>query len=164
MFCVPELISYDRQERTNRNGTVLNYALAQMKYTFYADDGSSVSAVVMGEGMDSGDKATNKAMAIAMKYALLQTLCIPTEDMVDPDGESYTDLISTREAELAKQQSEAITFEIASKLKDLTKGMDKDAKLAFAAEHIVPLCGMANYNACPDQSKLEALLKHLNSL
>ena len=38
--------------------------------------------------MDSGDKAANKAMAIGHKYALLQVLCIPTEDMVDPDSES----------------------------------------------------------------------------
>ena len=34
----------------------------------------------MGEAMDTGDKATNKAMSAAMKYALLQTFCIPTEE------------------------------------------------------------------------------------
>lgn len=39
--------------------------------------------------MDSGDKASNKAMAIAYKYALFQVFCIPTEEMTDPDGESY---------------------------------------------------------------------------
>ena len=38
--------------------------------------------------MDSGDKATNKAMAIAMKYALFQVFCIPTEEMKDPNGET----------------------------------------------------------------------------
>ena len=39
--------------------------------------------------MDSGDKATNKAMAIAFKYACFQVFCIPTEEMTDPDGESH---------------------------------------------------------------------------
>ena len=39
----------------------------------------------MGEGMDAGDKASNKAMAVALKYALFQTFCIPTEEMADDD-------------------------------------------------------------------------------
>ncbi len=38
--------------------------------------------------MDSGDKASNKALSIAMKYALLQVFCIPTEDAKDPDADS----------------------------------------------------------------------------
>ena len=40
--------------------------------------------------MDSGDKATNKAMSIAFKYACFQVFCIPTEEMVDPDAEGHT--------------------------------------------------------------------------
>ena len=60
----------------------------EIKYTFYAEDGTFVTAVVIGEGMDSGDKATNKAMSIAFKYALFQIFCIPTEEMADPDSES----------------------------------------------------------------------------
>jgi len=39
--------------------------------------------------MDSGDKASNKAFAIAHKYALLQAYMIPTADMVDPDAETH---------------------------------------------------------------------------
>ena len=39
-------------------------------------------------GMDSGDKATTKAMAIAFKYACFQVFCIPTEEMKDPDAET----------------------------------------------------------------------------
>lgn len=39
--------------------------------------------------MDSGDKATNKAMAIAFKYACFQIFCIPTEEMKDPDAECH---------------------------------------------------------------------------
>ena len=55
--------------------------LSKIKYIFYAEDGTSVEAITIGEGMDSGDKATNKSMAIAMKYALFQVFCIPTEEM-----------------------------------------------------------------------------------
>ena len=40
--------------------------------------------------MDSGDKATNKAMSIAFKYACFQLFCIPTEEThPDSDKESH---------------------------------------------------------------------------
>lgn len=59
-----------------------------MKYDICAEDGSRVSSIIYGEGMDMGDKATNKAMAIAYKYLCFQVFCIPTEEMTDPDAES----------------------------------------------------------------------------
>lgn len=89
VFTMPEVLGKDRSERTNSKGTVLAFTCLRMKYTFYAPDGSSVSCVVEGEGMDSGDKSSNKAMAIAHKYALLQTFCIPTEEQKDPDAEVH---------------------------------------------------------------------------
>lgn len=88
IFMVPEVLDAQREERQTAKGTNLIYSVLTVRYTFYAEDGSSVSAVVVGEGMDSGDKATNKAMAVAMKYALFQTFCIPTEEMKDPDAET----------------------------------------------------------------------------
>ena len=89
VFIVPEVLEQIREERqTSRGGTLL-YSICKMKYTFYADDGSNISAVVVGEGMDSGDKATNKAMSIAFKYACFQVFCIPTEEMIDPDAEVH---------------------------------------------------------------------------
>ena len=89
IFTMPKVLNSEREERTNKNGTTLFYSRVTMEYTFYTTDGSSVSCSVIGEGMDSGDKATNKAMAIAHKYALLQTFCIPTEDMPDPDAQCH---------------------------------------------------------------------------
>ena len=89
LFVVPEVLEQIREERTNKNGTTLIYSVCKIKYTFYAEDGSSVSATVIGEGMDSGDKATNKAMSIAFKYACFQVFCIPTEEMVDPDADVH---------------------------------------------------------------------------
>lgn len=88
VFVVPETLEQIREERTSSKGTQLIYSICKIKYTFYAEDGSSVSAITIGEGMDSGDKATNKAMAIAFKYACFQVFCIPTEEMIDPDSES----------------------------------------------------------------------------
>lgn len=89
IFVVPEVLEQTREERQSSKGGNLIYSICKIKYTFYAEDGTSVSAVVIGEGMDSGDKATNKAMSIAFKYACFQVFCIPTEEMKDPDAECH---------------------------------------------------------------------------
>lgn len=89
LFVCPEILEHRREERTNTNGTVLKYSILTIKYTMYAPDGSNVSCVVVGEGMDSGDKASNKAMSVALKYACFQLFMIPTEEMVDPDAETH---------------------------------------------------------------------------
>lgn len=88
VFIVPEVLEQQRQERTTKNGAALIYSICRIKYTFFAEDGSHIEAITAGEGMDSGDKATNKAMAIAFKYACFQVFCIPTEEMKDPNEET----------------------------------------------------------------------------
>lgn len=89
VFVVPEVLEQTREERTTAKGALLIYSICKIKFTFYAEDGTSISAIVIGEGMDSGDKATNKAMSIAFKYACFQVFCIPTEEMADPDAECH---------------------------------------------------------------------------
>jgi len=71
-----------------KNQTQQGHARVTVEYTFYASDGSSVSATVAAESMDSGDKATAKAMSVAFRTALLQALCLPTDES-DPDADSY---------------------------------------------------------------------------
>ena len=88
VFIVPQVLEQTREERQTSKGGNLIYSICKIKYIFYAEDGSSIEAIVVGEGMDSGDKATNKAMAIAMKYAMFQVFCIPTEEMKDPDSDT----------------------------------------------------------------------------
>lgn len=88
LFMVPEVVSQKREERQTANGKNTIYSVLSVKYTFYAEDGSSIYTIVPGEGMDSGDKASNKAMSSAFKYACFQVFCIPTEEMQDPDAET----------------------------------------------------------------------------
>lgn len=102
LFIVPEILEQSREERQSTKGGTLIYSICKVKYTFYAEDGTNISSVVIGEGMDSGDKATNKAMSIAFKYARFQVFCIPTEEMADPDKESHEVIpskITAKEAE-----------------------------------------------------------------
>jgi hypothetical protein len=91
VFSVPEVIDERSEERKTNKGSALIYRVLRVRYTFFAEDGTSVAAVVVGEGMDSGDKASNKAMSVAHKYALLQVLCIPTEEAKDPEADATVD-------------------------------------------------------------------------
>ena len=105
IFVVPQVLESVREERTTTKGANLIYSVLKVKYTFYAEDGSYVEAVVQGEGMDSGDKASNKAMSVAFKYAMFQVFCIPTDEMKDPDAETPDESIPVdkRKTASAKQ-------------------------------------------------------------
>ena len=92
LFLTSEILDQQREERETKNGGRLVYTILTIRYTIWAADGSSVTTVTVGEGMDSGDKGSNKAMSIAYKYAMFQLLCIPTE-VVDPDAEVHPDVL-----------------------------------------------------------------------
>jgi len=87
VFSVPEVLEERMNSFTTKKGTVMNHVIARIKYTFYAEDGSNFSSIVIGEAMDMGDKASNKAMAVAHKYAITQALKIPFQSD-DPDASS----------------------------------------------------------------------------
>ena len=96
LFICPEILDHRREERESVNTygnqqkkTILKYSILTIKYRMFAPDGSHVECTVVGEGMDSGDKASNKAMSVALKYAMFQLLMIPTEEMIDPDAETH---------------------------------------------------------------------------
>lgn len=89
VFSTTEVVEERSEERITAHGGTLIYRILKVRFHFYAADGSTVESTMIGEGMDSGDKASNKAMAVAHKYALLQLLAIPTEDAKDPDAESH---------------------------------------------------------------------------
>ncbi|HEY5201630.1 MAG TPA: ERF family protein [Acidothermaceae bacterium] len=72
--------------RKTRKGDDMNVVHLRVRYTFYGPDGSSIEATTWGEGADMADKATNKAMTAALKYALVQVFCIATADMEDADS------------------------------------------------------------------------------
>lgn len=71
-----------------KNHTSMGHCRVTVTYKFWAPDGTFLPATVVGEAMDSGDKAHAKAMSVAFRTALLQTLCLPTDE-TDPDAESY---------------------------------------------------------------------------
>jgi hypothetical protein len=88
VFPTAEVMERHVIERESRGGGALFYTTLRIKYTLWAEDGSSVTTEAVGEAMDSGDKSSNKAMSAAYKYALFQLFCIPTE-AVDSETETH---------------------------------------------------------------------------
>jgi len=59
-----------RLRETAKGGTMM-HIVQRIEFRFYHQDGSWVSCETTGEAMDSGDKASNKCMSAALKYALI---------------------------------------------------------------------------------------------
>jgi hypothetical protein len=76
------------QVLTGKEKRSTNRSTVKVRFTFYGPSGDHVDCVTPGEGFDFGDKATAKAMSVACRTALLQTLCLPTDEP-DPDNETY---------------------------------------------------------------------------
>lgn len=86
LFIVPDILERDVETIVTKTNTKMFHVVCRIRFTLFAEDGSRVSSVIIGEAMDTADKATNKAMAIAYKYLCFQIFCIPTEEMLDPDA------------------------------------------------------------------------------
>lgn len=90
LLMLPRVLSREAVERTTQKGGVLFYVTVEAEFDLvHAEDGSKHTIKTYGEAMDSGDKATNKAMSAAYKYAAMQAFCIPTEGDNDADGTTH---------------------------------------------------------------------------
>lgn len=90
LVIVPRIVRREVVERSSRGGGALFYVTVHAEFDFIsADDGSIHTAATFGEAMDSGDKATNKAMSAAYKYAAFMTFAIPTEGDNDADATTH---------------------------------------------------------------------------
>lgn len=97
----------ERAERIVKSqaGNDLNYVVLKVDYYFIAaSDASLWKVTTYGEGMDSADKATNKALSAAYKYAIIQAFAIPVEGQPDADAETAT----ADAPELTDEQVEAL--------------------------------------------------------
>lgn len=90
-LCIlPRVMSRECVERQTAKGSTLFYVTVLMEFDFVcAEDASHHTVVMSGEAMDSADKATNKAMSAAYKYAAMQTFAIPTEGDNDADSTTH---------------------------------------------------------------------------
>lgn len=90
LMMLPRASERTTVERQTKNGGALNYTTVRVEFDLVsAVDGSRHTICTYGEAMDSADKATNKAMSAAFKYAAIQAFCIPTEGDNDADQTTH---------------------------------------------------------------------------
>lgn len=95
-LCIlPRMLSRESCERQTKSGSALFYVTVEAEFDFVSsEDGSKHTVRTYGEAMDSADKATNKAMSAAYKYAIIQAFAIPTEG--DNDADQVTHEVSVK--------------------------------------------------------------------
>ena len=125
-LCIlPVVLERGCEERTTAKGGVLFYVTVKVRFDLVsAEDGSKHEIVTFGEAMDSGDKATNKAMSAAYKYAAMQAFCIPTEG--DNDADFNTHEVAPKEVGISA--SEFADLRIAMREADDLEALERVGK------------------------------------
>ena len=90
LVIIPRMVAREMREGQTNAGKPLYTVVVEAEFDFVsAEDGSKHTARTFGEAMDTADKATNKAMSVAYKYAAFLTFCIPLEGMAE-DADAVT--------------------------------------------------------------------------
>ena len=127
-LCIlPRVLSRECVERVSQKGGALFYVTVDAEFDFVsAEDGSKHTVKTFGEAMDSGDKATNKAMSAAYKYACFQAFSIPTESDNDADAHTHTPApkISATKTDLVPPSRMAIVADVAAAIDERMSAND----------------------------------------
>lgn len=83
------VLEHTLASRARNNGGAMNYCTVRVEYVFVGPRGDELAGEAVGESFDSGDKSTPKAMSVAFRTFLLQSLTLPTDEP-DPDLDTYT--------------------------------------------------------------------------
>lgn len=92
----PTVLEREAIERTTAKGTLNMHVILTVRLRFIAADNpeSQHETIVFGEGMDTGDKASNKALSTAMKYGVITEFTIPTVGEEDADASTPQESMS----------------------------------------------------------------------
>lgn len=83
---IPRVYELRSRDFTNKSGGLMHEVHVLVEFTIVGPDGDTMTGSAPGESADSGDKATPKAMSVAFRTFLLQSLCLPTDE-TDPDAQ-----------------------------------------------------------------------------
>lgn len=127
-LCIlPRVLSRHCDERQTAKGGTIFYVTVEAEFDFVcAEDGSKHTVKTFGEAMDSADKATNKAMSAAYKYAAFQAFAIPTEG--DNDADAHTHQLQQRPAQAPSAPAKPLNVEAAQKAIRSAKAQEQAAK------------------------------------
>lgn len=80
VIITPTVEASDHYMYTTKSGASMKNVTLTVRYEFHNEHGSGTHTTVVAEASDVSDKATAKAMSIALRTALVQVLALPTED------------------------------------------------------------------------------------
>lgn len=134
-LCIlPRMLSRQCEERQTAKGGTLFYVTVEAEFDFVcAEDGSKHTVKTFGEAMDSGDKATNKAMSAAYKYAAFQAFAIPTEG--DNDADAHTHEVAASRQQTPDVAAILRSISNASSLDILKSNYEKAMQMLDEAHH-----------------------------
>lgn len=134
-LCIlPRMLTRHVDERTSAKGGALFYVTVEAEFDFVcAEDGSKHTIRTFGEAMDRGDKATNKAMSAAYKYAAFQAFAIPTEGDNDADATTHEVAAKPMRHSPTKGEMEGLTPEVQEYIRDLASDVTDAFRGAEAA-------------------------------
>jgi hypothetical protein len=137
-LCIlPRVLSREVVERESQKGGALFYVTVEAEFDFVsAEDGSKHTVKTYGEAMDRGDKATNKAMSAAYKYAAFQAFAIPTEGDNDADAATHEIKSSSPAALVAQSVSAGMDSARKDELENMALYMVEAHKAADDAKAI----------------------------
>jgi hypothetical protein len=122
----PSVLSHEVSVVPSPSGKAQRCVALTVRYTFTGPEGDTLESVVFSEQMDGGDKAGAKAMSVALRTCLLQTLMLPTDD-VDPDHDVHevaafdARLEATWPDQLSEVQAKAVVLRAAGDDKTLAR-------------------------------------------
>jgi hypothetical protein len=166
-LCIlPRVLSRECVERVSQKGGALFYVTVDAEFDFVsAEDGTKHTVKTFGEAMDSGDKATNKAMSAAYKYACFQAFSIPTESDNDADAHTHTPApkVSATKTDLVPSNRMNIVADVAAAINERMSANDligafKEYSGITDVEEKMALWGML------DSKTRSAIKKHAETL
>ena len=142
VIVVPVEVLPERRDIQTARGTMMHETIATVTWRVYGRDGDSFDMQSVGEAMDAGDKSATKALSVAYRTVLLQSLTIPTDE---PDPDLGPEISAKDAAELVRKA---------------VGGDVKKARAAIEAAHVsfgdvaglVQLAARINTSAVSDDS------------
>jgi len=159
LLILPRCTARDVVERHTAKGNLSLDVTVTVEYDFIAIKDGSIKTVgpMYGQAMDTGDKATSKAMSIAYKYAVFEAFSIPLEGSEDADS-------STTELGAQAQSNQVAQVRMPeSKQESESKKEPTDTKTPQSGEHELAEAGeimfITKRLALLKQSDPDAILK-----
>lgn len=156
LLILPNAQGHTVVERVSNNGGALFSVTLKVEFTLVSiEDGSSHIVTMYGEAMDSGDKATNKAMSAAYKYACIQAFCIPTEG--DNDADAQTHEVAARPSKNKEQAEFDYELKLLQQATDAASGGVESykkfwTKLGSKGQHIIGESRHADFKAKAEEA------------